>query len=217
MHPRTPSPNAGAIRAATAMLCKSAPWKRQRPRMALNCEHDLVVAEPLMSYPLIRMRRMRRDAFSRALMRETTLTPADLILPVFVREGHGEREPVASMPGVERLSIDQLLVLAGQAHALDVPAVALFPVTPDAAKSAGRARSLESRRPRAARGARAEIAFPGTGRDHRRRTRSVYHPWPGRPDRRIWLRVERCDCRSAGQAVVVRTPKPASTSSRLRT
>ena len=88
-----------------------------------------------MSYPQIRMRRMRRDAFSRALMRETTLTPADLILPVFVCEGHGVREPVASMPGVERLSIDQLLILAGQAHALGIPAVTLFPVTPESAKS----------------------------------------------------------------------------------
>jgi porphobilinogen synthase len=88
-----------------------------------------------MSYPLTRMRRMRRDGFSRALMRETTLTPADLILPVFVCEGHGTREPVASMPGVERLSIDQLLVLAGQAQSLGIPAVALFPVTPESAKS----------------------------------------------------------------------------------
>lgn len=88
-----------------------------------------------MSYPLTRMRRMRRDGFSRALMRETTLAPADLILPVFVCEGHGVRQPVASMPGVERLSIDQLLVLAGQAHVVGIPAVALFPVTPETAKS----------------------------------------------------------------------------------
>jgi porphobilinogen synthase len=88
-----------------------------------------------MPYPLNRMRRMRRDAFSRALMRQTTLVPSDLILPVFVCEGRGAREPVASMPGVERLSIDQLLILAGQAHTLGIPAVALFPVTPDTAKS----------------------------------------------------------------------------------
>ena len=88
-----------------------------------------------MSYPLTRMRRMRRDGFSRALMRETTLAPADLILPVFVCEGHGVRQPVASMPGVERLPIDQLLVLAGQAQAMGIPAVALFPVTPETAKS----------------------------------------------------------------------------------
>ena len=88
-----------------------------------------------MSYPNLRMRRMRRDAFSRALMRETTLQPSDLILPVFVREGRGEREPVPSMPGVERLSIDELLKLATEAHALGIPALALFPVTPPQAKS----------------------------------------------------------------------------------
>ena len=88
-----------------------------------------------MAYPHIRMRRMRRDAFSRALMRETTLTPADLILPVFVCEGDASRQPVASMPGVERLSIDLMVALAGKAHALGIPAIALFPSTPDSAKS----------------------------------------------------------------------------------
>ena len=88
-----------------------------------------------MAYPHIRMRRMRRDAFSRALMRETLLTPADLILPVFVCEGNASRQPVASMPGVERLSIDLMLTLAGNAHALGIPALALFPSTPDSAKS----------------------------------------------------------------------------------
>ncbi len=88
-----------------------------------------------MAYPHIRMRRMRRDAFSRALMRETTLTASDLILPVFVCEGQNVRQPVASMPGVERLSIDLMVQLGGRAHALGIPALALFPSTPDEAKS----------------------------------------------------------------------------------
>ena len=88
-----------------------------------------------MAYPNTRPRRMRRDAFSRALMRETDLTVSDLILPVFVREGRDVAEPVASMPGVERVSIDRLLRIAAQAQALGVPALALFPVTPSAAKS----------------------------------------------------------------------------------
>ena len=88
-----------------------------------------------MSFPSIRMRRMRRDAFSRALMRETVLTASDLILPVFVREGSGVREPIPSMPGVERQSIDELVRTAAKAHALGVPALALFPVTPPEAKS----------------------------------------------------------------------------------
>ncbi|HEY2345461.1 MAG TPA: porphobilinogen synthase [Xanthomonadaceae bacterium] len=87
-----------------------------------------------MSHPLIRPRRMRRDDFSRRLMRQTVLTANDLILPVFVHELAG-RAPVASMPGVERLSIDELLRVAEQAHELRIPAIALFPVTPDAAKS----------------------------------------------------------------------------------
>jgi len=74
------------------------------------------------------MRRMRRDAFSRRLMRENTLTAADLIWPVFVLEGEGQREAVTSMPGVERLSIDLLIEEAREAFELGIPALALFPV-----------------------------------------------------------------------------------------
>jgi porphobilinogen synthase len=88
------------------------------------------------------MRRMRKDAFSRAMMRETVLTPADLIYPVFVIEGNNQREKVASMPGVERLSIDQLLGVAEECVALHIPVLALFPViaaslkTPDGIEAA---------------------------------------------------------------------------------
>ena len=88
-----------------------------------------------MAYPHTRLRRMRRDAFSRALMRETDLSPTDLILPVFVREGRDVAEAVPSMPGVERVSIDRLLRVAEQAQILGVPALALFPVTPPEVKS----------------------------------------------------------------------------------
>ena len=88
-----------------------------------------------MSYPDTRLRRMRRDAFSGRLMREHVLTTNDLIWPVFIRDGEGVREPVASMPGVVRHSIDTLLEAAGEAQALGIPALALFPVTPDSAKS----------------------------------------------------------------------------------
>ncbi|HLM52546.1 MAG TPA: porphobilinogen synthase [Pseudoxanthomonas sp.] len=87
-----------------------------------------------MAYPHTRPRRMRRDDFSRRLMREHVLTAGDLILPVFLHELRG-REPVASMPGVERLSIDALLEVAEQAVALRIPALALFPVTAPQAKS----------------------------------------------------------------------------------
>jgi len=82
-----------------------------------------------------RMRRMRRDDFSRRMMRETLLTPDDLIYPVFVLEGKGEREAVASMPGIERLSIDLLVQEARTIHDLGIPAMAIFPVTPMEAKS----------------------------------------------------------------------------------
>ncbi len=88
-----------------------------------------------MSFPDTRPRRMRADDFSRRLMRETVLTADDLIWPVFVQEGQNVTEPVASMPGVERLSIDRLLKKAEECLNLRVPAIALFPVTPDDAKS----------------------------------------------------------------------------------
>jgi porphobilinogen synthase len=86
-------------------------------------------------YPIIRMRRMRRDDFSRRLMRENQLTVNDLIYPVFVLEGAGRREVVASMPGVERLSLDNLLPVAAECVRLGIPALALFPVIDTAHKS----------------------------------------------------------------------------------
>lgn len=86
-------------------------------------------------FPQARMRRMRRDDFSRRLMSENTLTVDDLIYPMFVIEGNGQRESVASMPGVERVSIDELLKEAADLVELGIPAVALFPVTPIEAKS----------------------------------------------------------------------------------
>ncbi|WP_062351492.1 porphobilinogen synthase [Pseudoxanthomonas mexicana] len=88
-----------------------------------------------MAYPHIRPRRMRRDDFSRRLMREHVLTTNDLIYPVFVHEEKG-RSPVASMPGVERLSIDELLRVAEEALELGVPVLDLFGVPDPSAKTA---------------------------------------------------------------------------------
>ena len=82
-----------------------------------------------------RMRRMRRDDFSRRLMRENQLSVDDLIYPMFVIEGENQREAVASMPGVERVSIDQLLIEARECYELGIPAIALFPVVSDDKKS----------------------------------------------------------------------------------
>jgi len=83
----------------------------------------------------VRMRRMRKDNFSRRLMRESNLSVDDLIYPMFVLEGEGQREKITSMPGVERVSIDELLKEAKECVDLGIPAVALFPVTPAEAKS----------------------------------------------------------------------------------
>lgn len=89
----------------------------------------------LRQFPATRMRRMRADAFSRSLMREHQLSASDFILPVFVLEGEGREENIASMPGVKRQSIDLLLKTAAEAVALGVPALALFPVVDASRKS----------------------------------------------------------------------------------
>lgn len=94
-----------------------------------------MTGNPGNSFPKTRLRRMRRDEFSRRLMRETQLTVDALIYPVFVVEGREQRQPVASMPGVERLSVDQLLVECAELVRLRVPAIAIFPVTPTEKKS----------------------------------------------------------------------------------
>jgi len=79
------------------------------------------------SYPQTRMRRLRRHDWTRRLVAENTLSPADLIWPVFIIEGEKTREPIASMPGVERLSLDLMLAAAKEAAHLGIPAIALFP------------------------------------------------------------------------------------------
>ena len=89
------------------------------------------------AFPVRRMRRMRRDEFSRRLMREYTLTSNDLIYPVFVLEGASRTEAVASMPGIERVSLDRLLPVAEKALQLDIPALALFPVIDGGKKTPG--------------------------------------------------------------------------------
>ncbi|HEX6978343.1 MAG TPA: porphobilinogen synthase [Alphaproteobacteria bacterium] len=87
------------------------------------------------AYPRTRLRRNRRDPWSRALVAETRLSPADLIWPVFVQEGTGRRTAIPSMPGVERLSIDVLVEEARRAAKLRIPAIAVFPVVPAERKS----------------------------------------------------------------------------------
>ena len=115
------------------------------------------------SFPASRPRRLRRDAFTRDLVREHRLHPSDLIWPVFVLEGQSRAEDVASMPGVQRLSIDRLLPMAEQCVALGIPVIALFPVIDPALKTPdGReATNVHGLVPRAVRALKRH--FPGLG------------------------------------------------------
>src|SRR3954469_390970 len=90
---------------------------------------------PWGQYPQTRLRRLRRYECSRRLVAETRLSASDLILPLFVHEGRNRREPISSMPGVERLSIDLVTEIAGRAIDLGIPAIALFPAIEPAKKS----------------------------------------------------------------------------------
>ena len=94
------------------------------------------------AYPNIRMRRTRASGWSRAMFRETVLTPADLIWPLFVTEGEGTDEPVASLPGVSRRSVDGIVAQAKEAVSLGIPCIALFPHTQAGRRSADGAEAL---------------------------------------------------------------------------
>ena len=94
------------------------------------------------AYPNLRLRRTRAHGWSRALHRETMLTPADLIWPLFVTSGNGVEEPVASLPGVSRWSVDLIASRAREAVALGIPCVALFPNTPAERRSDDGAEAL---------------------------------------------------------------------------
>ncbi|MBA3588075.1 MAG: porphobilinogen synthase [Methylibium sp.] len=125
-HPRQLS------RARGAGCARCAGPAGRRPGRARSVSPHHPVSYP-QRFPATRARRLRRDDFTRALVREHALSPADLILPVFVLEGRNQAQDVASMPGVQRLSLDRLLPVAAECVALGVPVLALFPVI-DAAK-----------------------------------------------------------------------------------
>ncbi len=114
-------------------------------------------------FPKSRPRRLRRDAFTRALVREHRLAPEDLILPVFLLDGQGQAQDVASMPGVQRRSVDGLFKVAEECVALGIPVMALFPVIDPSLKTTdGReATNPEGLVPRAVRSLKAR--FPGLG------------------------------------------------------
>jgi porphobilinogen synthase len=89
----------------------------------------------MIAYPATRMRRLRRHDWTRRMVAENSLSPADFIWPIFLIDGDKKREPVASMPGVERLSIDQAVVAAEEAASLGIPVIALFPSTDPSLKT----------------------------------------------------------------------------------
>ena len=91
---------------------------------------------PLAAFPATRLRRLRRHEWTRRLVAEATLSPADLLWPLFVIDGEQRREPIASMPGVERLSVDHVVRAAEEAAKLGIPVVALFPWTDPSLKTA---------------------------------------------------------------------------------
>ena len=115
------------------------------------------------SFPAVRMRRMRRDDFSRRLIRETVLTADDLIYPVFVLDGKNHTQKVASMPGVERVTVDRLLLVAEQCLKNRIPVLALFPVVEPGLKTPDGREALNPRGlvPRAV--AALKKRFPGLG------------------------------------------------------
>jgi porphobilinogen synthase len=95
-------------------------------------------------YPAIRLRRTRASAWSRAMVRETALTPADLIWPLFVTDGEGVEEPIGTLPGVSRWSVDNIVVRARKAIDLGIPCLALFPNTPGDMRDATGSHALDS-------------------------------------------------------------------------
>ncbi len=111
------------------------PLYNVHPITSVTCPTELPLSAYSRRFPQTRMRRMRRDDFSRRLMRETVLTPDDLVYPIFVVEGKGQRQAIESMPGIERLSVDLLAREARMIASLGIPAIALFPVTDPACKT----------------------------------------------------------------------------------
>src|SRR3954452_6667649 len=107
---------------------------RNHPKDPAPMSRDLEPKAPLGAFPRVRMRRNRRHDWSRRLIAEHALSPNDFIWPVFVKEGGG-REPIVSMPGVDRHGVEALVDAAGEAASLGIPVIAIFPVTPLGRKS----------------------------------------------------------------------------------
>ena len=135
----------------------------------------------LASTPLdlaIRPRRNRKAEWARRLVRENVLTTDDLIWPMFVVDGNNTRTPVASMPGVDRLTVDQAVRDAERAMKLDIPCIALFPYTEPSLRDETRFRSAQPEQSGLPVGARDQEGIPRARRALRRRARSLHQPRP---------------------------------------
>ncbi len=127
---------------------------------------------------VVRPRRNRKAEWARRLVRENVLTTDDLIWPLFVVDGHNKRTAVASMPGVERLSVDQAVRDAERAMKLNIPCIALFPYTEPSSARRARLGSDQSRQSRLQVGARDQEGISRPRRALRRRARSLHQPRP---------------------------------------
>ncbi len=166
----------------SAQISKAPMSSRSRPP-SLSVDDDKA-GTPHGGFPAIRMRRNRKAPWSRRLVAEHRLSPSDLIWPMFVIEGEGQRSAVASMPGVERLSVDLIVEAAKEAAKLGIPAVALFPFTDPKKRTRRRARGFQRRQPRLPRHARHQEGEARPRRHPRRRARPLHEPRPRRPPRR---------------------------------
>ena len=150
----------------------------------------------------IRPRRNRKAEWARRLVRENVLTTDDLIWPMFVVDGNNKRTPVASMPGVDRLSVDQAVRDAERAAKLGIPCIALFPYTDPELRDEHGSRGAQRRQSRLPRDARHQEGIARHRRALRRRARSLHQPRPRRPDARR-RDPQRRDGRGAGAQALV--------------
>ena len=127
---------------------------------------------------VVRPRRNRKAEWARRLVRENVLTTDDLIWPLFVVDGHNKRAPVASMPGVDRLSVDQAVRDAERAMKLNIPCIALFPYTEPSPARRARLRGAERRQSGLPVGARHQEGISRSRRALRRGARSLHQPRP---------------------------------------
>ena len=139
--------------------------------------HQTALTAPALDL-VVRPRRNRKAEWARRLVRENVLTTDDLIWPLFVVDGHNARAPVASMPGVERLSVDQAVRDAERAVKLNIPCIALFPYTEPSLRDEHGSEAANPDNLVCKIGARDQEGIPGHRRALRRRARSLHQPRP---------------------------------------